>query len=74
MESVGGYASIISNGNEILTDKYVVYMRIGYVYVVVIAVAALGSMLFGNGPSSAGQTIINFINNFVNNGVCPALL
>lgn len=23
--------------------------------------------------SSAGQTIINFINNFVNNGVCPAL-
>ena len=37
MESVGGYASIISNGNEILTDKYGVYMRIGYVYVVVIA-------------------------------------
>ena len=73
MESVGGYASIISNGNEILTDKYVVYMRIGYVYVVVIAAAALGSMLYGNHPSSAGQTIINFINNFVNNGVCPAL-
>lgn len=42
MESVGGYASIISNGNEILTDKYGVYMRIGYVYVVVIAAAALG--------------------------------
>ena len=37
MESVGGYAGIISNGNEILTDKYGVYMRIGYVYVVVIA-------------------------------------
>lgn len=73
MESVGGYASIISNGNEILTDKYVVYMRIGYVYVVVIAAAALGSMLYGNDTSSAGQTIINFINNFVNNGVCPAL-
>ena len=51
MESVGGYASIISNGNEILTDKYVVYMRIGYVYVVVIAAAALGSMLYGNDPS-----------------------
>ena len=44
-------------------DKYVVYMRIGYVYVVVIAAAALGSMLYGNDPSSAGQTIINFINN-----------
>ena len=73
MESVGGYASIISNGNEILTDKYVVYMRIGYVYVVVIAAVALGSMLYGNDQSSAGQTIINFINNFVNNGVCPAL-
>mgnify|MGYP004474950945 CR=1 FL=1 len=28
---------------------------------------------YGNDPSSAGQTIINFINNFVNNGVCPAL-
>ena len=68
MESVGGYAGIISNGNEILTDKYVVY-----VYVVVIAAVALGSMLYGNDPSSAGQTIINFINNFVNNGVCPAL-
>ena len=27
MESVGGYAGIISNGNEILTDKYGVYMR-----------------------------------------------
>ena len=27
MESVGGYASIISNGNEILTDKYGVYMQ-----------------------------------------------
>ena len=50
-----------------------VYMRMGYVYVVVIAAAALGSMLYGNDPSSAGQTIINFINNFVNNGVCPAL-
>lgn len=61
MESVGGYASIISNGNEILTDKYVVYMRIGYVYVVVIAAAALGSMLYGNDPSSAGQTIINYL-------------
>lgn len=75
MESVGGYAGIISNGNEILTDKYGVYMRIGYVYVyvVVIAAVALGSMLYGNDPSSAGQTIINFINNFVNNGVCPAL-
>ena len=46
-------------------------MRMGYVYVVVIAAA--GSMLYGNDPSSAGQTIINFINNFVNNGVCPAL-
>ena len=42
MESVGGYAGIISNGNEILTDKYGVYMRIGYVYVVVIAAVALG--------------------------------
>ena len=42
-----------------------VYMRMGYVYVVVIAAAALGSMLYGNDPSSAGQTIINFINNFV---------
>ena len=73
MESVGGYASIISNGNEILTDKYGVYMRIGYVYVVVIAAAALGAMLYGNDPSSAGQTIINFINNFGKNGVCPAL-
>ena len=50
-----------------------VYMRMGYVYVVVIAAAAMGSMLYGNDPSSAGQTIINFINNFVNNGVCPAL-
>ena len=50
-----------------------VYMRMGYVYVVVIAAAALVSMLYGNDPSSAGQTIINFINNFVNNGVCPAL-
>ena len=30
MESVGGYASIISNGNEILTDKCGVYMRMGY--------------------------------------------
>ena len=48
MESVGGYAGIISNGNEILTDKYGVYMRIGYVYVVVIAAVALGSMLYGN--------------------------
>lgn len=48
-------------------------MRMGYVYVVVIAAAALGSMLYGNDPSSAGQAIINFINNFVNNGVCPAL-
>ncbi|MCB6946080.1 hypothetical protein LIZ82_16545, partial [[Eubacterium] rectale] len=37
-----------------------VYMRMGYVYVVVIAAAALGSMLYGNDPSSAGQTIINF--------------
>lgn len=50
-----------------------VYMRMGYVYVVVIAAAAMGSMLYGNDPSNAGQTIINFINNFVNNGVCPAL-
>ena len=50
-----------------------VYMRMGYVYVVVIAAAALGSMLYGNDPSSAGQTIINFINNFINNGVCPAM-
>ena len=68
-----GVHSIISNGNEILTDKYGVYMRMGYVYVVVIAAAALGSMLYGNDPSSAGQTIINFINNFINNGVCPAM-
>ena len=68
-----GLHSIISNGNEILTDKYGVYMRMGYVYVVVIAAAALGSMLYGNDPSSAGQTIINFINNFINNGVCPAM-
>ena len=62
-----------SNGIKTSTDKCGVYMRMGYVYVVVIAAAALVSMLYGNDPSSAGQTIINFINNFVNNGVCPAL-
>ena len=68
-----GVHSTKSNGIKTSTDKCGVYMRMGYVYVVVIAAAALGSMLYGNDPSSAGQTIINFINNFVNNGVCPAL-
>ena len=68
-----GVHSTNSNGIKTSTDKCGVYMRMGYVYVVVIAAAALGSMLYGNDPSSAGQTIINFINNFVNNGVCPAL-
>ena len=42
-------------------------------YVVDNSSCGTGSMLYGNDPSSAGQTIINFINNFVNNGVCPAL-
>ena len=68
-----GVHSTKSNGIKTSTDKCGVYMRMGYVYVVVIAAAALVSMLYGNDPSSAGQTIINFINNFVNNGVCPAL-
>ena len=68
-----GVHSTNSNGIKTSTDICGVYMRMGYVYVVVIAAAALGSMLYGNDPSSAGQTIINFINNFVNNGVCPAL-
>ena len=68
-----GVHSTNSNGIKTSTDKCGVYMRMGYVYVVVIAAAALVSMLYGNDPSSAGQTIINFINNFVNNGVCPAL-
>ena len=35
------------------TSENGVYMRMGYVYVVVIAAAALGSMLYGNDPSSA---------------------
>ena len=68
-----GVHSTKSNGIKTSTDKCGVYMRMGYVYVVVIAAAALVSMLYGNDPSSAGQTIINFINNFINNGVCPAL-
>ena len=63
----------VYTGQAALPHKNIQYMRMGYVYVVVIAAAALGSMLYGNDPSSAGQTIINFINNFVNNGVCPAL-
>ena len=60
-----GVHSTKSNGIKTSTDKCGVYMRMGYVYVVVIAAAALVSMLYGNDPSSAGQTIINFINNFV---------
>ena len=60
-----GVHSTKSNGIKTSTDKCGVYMRMGYVYVVVIAAAALVSMLYGNDPSSAGQTIINFINNFI---------
>ena len=60
-----GVHSTKSNGIKTSTDKCGVYMRMGYVYVVVIAAAALGSMLYGNDPSSAGQTIINFINNYI---------
>ena len=70
---LGGHEKHAVDEKTTIKTENGVYMRMGYVYVVVIAAAAMGSMLYGNDPSSAGQTIINFINNFVNNGVCPAL-
>ena len=46
-----GVHSTKSNGIKTSTDKCGIYMRMGYVYVVVIAAAALVSMLYGNDPS-----------------------
>ena len=59
--------------NETLTNKDGLYMRMVYVYAVVISAVGLVEFFYGNSPSAAWQNIQIFVNNYIVNGKCPGM-
>lgn len=64
-----GYQKTTTQGNTAITDKWGVYTRTGYAYVVALVAGGLASMLY-NGNQGVWDYVPDYIQS-LQNGVCP---